>query len=243
MKKVIISKIGNVKLVLISGGVFQMGSSETEEGRWDDEGPVHEVRISPFYLGRYPVTNAEYGRYLSANPKAREPDYWGDRRFNQSRQPVVGVSWEEARQYANWAEGRLPSEAEWEYACRAGTTTRFYSGDTEKDLARVAWYGVNSGDNRDNLHPVGEKEPNAFGLYDMHGNVWEWVEDDFHDSYKGAPSDGRAWVNKPRSGRRVLRGGSWNFNEDNCRSAYRNRYYPDYRNYIIGFRVLLDIKE
>ncbi|KAB2832406.1 MAG: formylglycine-generating enzyme family protein, partial [Candidatus Brocadia sp.] len=172
-----------------------------------------------FYMGRYPVTNEEYARFLKANPTVTEPAYWADRKYNQPKQPVVGVSWEDARHYAAWAGLRLPGEAEWEYACRAGSKTRYYSGDKDEDLARVGWYTKNSGGQ---LHAVGEKEPNGFGLYDMHGNVWEWIEDDWHDNYKGAPNDGRAWVDKRRGSDRVVRGGGWYGGAQGCRSAARS---------------------
>ncbi len=129
---------------------------------------------------------------------------------------------------------RLPSEAEWEYACRANTITRYYTGDTDKDLDRAGWYRENSGGE---LHPVGDKEPNAYGLYDMHGNVYEWVEDDWHDNYKGAPDNGRAWVDDPRGANRVMRGGSWGFVAHRCRSAYRHYLRPDDRDDYVGFRL------
>jgi len=187
-------------------------------------------------MGRYPVTNEEYGRYLAENPKAKEPDYWAKREFNQPQQPVVGVSWEDAGQYARWAGLQLPGEAQWEYACRAGTRTRYHSGDTEKDLDRVGWYDENSGKK---LHPVGEKAPNGFGLYDMHGNVWEWVEDDWHDSYKGAPDDGSAWVENPRGSARVIRGGCWLDSAWRCRAACRIGVEPGIRDSLLGFRRVL----
>jgi formylglycine-generating enzyme required for sulfatase activity len=164
-----------------------------------------------------------------------EPEYWADRQFNQPRQPVVGVSWDDAQRYAEWAELRLPTEAEWEHAYRAGTRTRFYTVDKDKDLERAGWFDDNSGDK---LHPIGEKEPNSFGLYDMHGNVWEWVEDDWHDNYKEAPHDGRAWVNDPRGVYRLLRSGCWSFNARNCRSADRNDVTPVYRYFNVGFRLV-----
>jgi formylglycine-generating enzyme required for sulfatase activity len=231
---VITADRGGYELVKIQGGVFLMGSPESEDGRYDFEEPLHEVHVPGFYMGRSPVTNEEYGVFLNKNSDMREPEYWADRRFNQPRQPVVGVSWEDAEQYAAWAGLRLPTEAEWEYACRANTLTRYYTGNQKNDLDRAGWYGENS-DGR--LHPVGEKEPNGFGLYDMHGNVYEWVEDDLHTNYNGAPTDGRAWINKPRGSLRVLRGGSWDFGAQNCRSAFRDFDSPDYRNYSLGFRL------
>ena len=189
------------EMVRIPGGSFMMGSPESEEGRLHWEGPVHEVNVPGFEMGKYPVTNEQYGRFLQENPDAPEPEYWADRKYNQPRQPVVGVSWNDARRFAEWAGLRLPSEAEWEYACRAGTGTRYYSGDDEKDLDRIGWYAGNSGGR---LHSVGEKEPNDFGLYDMHGNIWEWVGDVWHDNYEGAPTDGSPWVEKPKGSDRVV---------------------------------------
>jgi formylglycine-generating enzyme required for sulfatase activity len=221
------------ELVMIPGGRFQMGSPDKEEARWKAEGPLRTVEVPDFFLGKYPVTNEEYGRFLKANPRAPYPEYWYDRQYNQPRQPVVGVSWDEARRYCEWAGLRLPSEAEWEYACRAGTTTRYYSGDLELELFRVGWCDGNS-DGRSHL--VGEKEPNGLGLYDMHGNVWEWCEDDWHDNYKGAPCDGTAWVSRSRAERRVYRGGSWDLVATFCRSAFRAYWYPGNRSGNLGFR-------
>ena len=211
-----------------------MGSPESEEGRSDDEGPLHRVNVPDFYMGKYPVTNEEYGLYLQENPDSREPAYWADREFNQHKQPVVGVSWDDANKYAKWAGMCLPTEAEWEYACRANTQNRYYLGDKEEDLDRAGWYDKKSGDR---LHPVGEKEPNSFGLYDMHGNVWEWVEDDMHDNCNGGPNDGSAWINSPRGSYRVIRGGSWFLVARRCRSAIRRHIPPDYRSFNLGFRL------
>jgi formylglycine-generating enzyme required for sulfatase activity len=230
----IVAERGGYEMVRIIGDTFMMGSPESEEGREDFEGPLHKVIVSDFYLGRYPITNEEYGRFLNENPETPEPEYWAERKYNQPRQPVVGVSWEDAQRYAAWAGLRLPTEAEWEYACRAGTNTRFYAGDTEEDLEQVGWYYKNSGEQ---LHPVGEKDPNAFGLYDMHGNVWEWMEDDWHSDYKGAPEDGRAWIDDPRGAYRVVRGGSWYGDARDCRAANRSGNRPDGRSGDLGFRL------
>jgi formylglycine-generating enzyme required for sulfatase activity len=128
----------------------------------------------------------------------------------------------------------LPSEAEWEYACRAGTQTRYYTGDKASDPDRAGWYSGNSGSK---LHAVGEKEANAFGLYDMHGNAWEWVEDDWHSNYKGAPTDGSAWVGKERGSYRVVRGGGWSYSARRCRSAFRSVAPPGSRFGYLGFRL------
>lgn len=222
------------EMLHIPGGTFFMGSPGDEEGRSKDEGPQHTVQVKEFLLGRFPVTNEEYKRFLKENADVSEPKYWADRKFNQARQPVVGVSWDDAQRYAKWAGMRLPTEAEWEFACRAGTITNYYSGNKETDLGRVGWFAGNS-DGR--LHSVGEKESNEFGLHDMHGNVWEWVEDDYHDDYQGAPTDGSAWIDSHRGSFRVLRGGSWFNGAGGCRSAYRGAYLPSGRDDNVGFRL------
>ena len=225
---------GGYKLIKIPAGRFAMGSPNSEKDRFGDEGPVHDVKVSEFYIGLYPVTNEEYARFLNKNSDVSEPEYWADRRFNQPKQPVVGVSWNDARRYADWSGLRFPTEAEWEYACRAGTTTSYSSGEHVGDLEKVGWYDKNSGGK---LHAVGEKEPNTFGLYDMHGNVREWVEDDWHDNYSAAPANNNAWIDTPRGGRRVLRGGVWRNGARYCRSACRNFWEPDNRNNFVGFRL------
>ena len=231
---IITAERGEYRLVKIPAGRFAMGSPTSEIGRYDDEGPAHDVEVAEFYLGVYPVTNEEYARYLKENPQVSEPEYWADRRYNQPQQPVVGVSWDDARRYAAWAGLRLPTEAEWEYACRAGTSTSYYSGDQEADLEKVGWYNKNSGEK---LHAVGEKDPNGFGLYDMHGNVREWVEDDWHDNYEDAPVDGSAWTDIPRGDHRVVRGGGWFSDARLCRSACRVSCSSGIRIDYIGFRL------
>jgi formylglycine-generating enzyme required for sulfatase activity len=216
---------GGYELVLIPGGDYPMGLNS--------EHLSHPVQLEPFYLGKYEVTREEYKRFLDANPRMGKPVFWNNSSYNQPKQPVVGVSWNEAKAYCDWAGLRLPSEAEWEWAARAGTVTLYSSGDLEKDLDRVGWYIDNSGDR---LHPVGEKEPNRFGLYDIHGNVGEWVEDDWHDNYEGAPTDGSGWVDDPRAEYRMSRGGSWGDGAWDCRSAYRRVWSAGARVPELGFR-------
>lgn len=223
---------GEYELVEIPGGSFDMGSPDAEEGRFSDEGPIHRVRVPTFLLGRAPVTNEEYGRFLSANPARSVPKYWGDANYSQPRQPVVGVSWNDALAYCAWADLRLPSEAEWEYACRAGTTSRYWSGDHETDVARVGWYGGNSGGR---LHTVGEKPASPWDLLDMHGNVYEWCADKWNGNYDGAPNVGRASM-KGDSGVHVIRGGSWGSSARYVRSAVRGMFGPGVRNLFLGFR-------
>jgi formylglycine-generating enzyme required for sulfatase activity len=231
---VLVTKPGAVELVLIPGGTFVMGSPEKEKARYADEGPQREVTVAPFHIGRYPVTNEEYSRFLDANPDVPKPEFWGNRTFNGARQPVVGVSWDEARAFAEWAGCRLPSEAEWEYAARAGTSAPYLDGATEKDLGRYAWYAKNSDQQ---THAVGEKAANTWGLHDVIGNAWQWVEDDWHDSYQGAPTDGSARVGKPRAAFRVVRGGSWYSSARDCRVAFRFWGRAGERIHGLGFRV------
>ena len=223
------------KYCLIPSGTFFMGSPEGH-GK-DDERPQHEVKIAPFYLGCYPVTNAEYERFLQENLDVEQPGWWADRRFNQKRQPVVGVSWSEAKRFCEWAGGRLPSEAEWEYACRAGTTTDYWWGD-DPGLNRANFVDSGCHWSGKQTSPVGSFEPNPFGVYDTVGNVWEWVQDSWHNNYQGAPTDGSAWETDDSD--RVSRGGSWLSNVMWTMAACRNGDGPYARSNRIGFRLALD---
>ena len=244
---------GNVELLTLPGGSFLMGSPDGVGEK--SEHPQHRVQIKPFRLGRYPVTNAQYRSFLQANPNVKEPDFWGNRRFNQDQQPVVGVTWEEAQEFCVWAGGRLPTEAEWEYACRAGTATQFHWGDDEGKAADYAWYG--EGWEKLSTHAVGEKLPNPWGLHDMTGNVLECGQDIWHENYQGAPADGSAWMTGRRkvdgsewmTGRRdetlwVVRGADWRSKPAHLRSASRGRVVrEDYGggSMNLGFRLAQDI--
>jgi formylglycine-generating enzyme required for sulfatase activity len=230
-----------MKFALIPAGEFLMGSPESVSYVSSDEKLQHKVRITkPFYLGLYEVTQAEYDKVMGENPSDfSKGGSVADRVSGKdtSGYPVEMVSWEDAVEFCkrlSAKEGktyRLPSEAEWEYACRAGTTTKWYCGDNEAELGRVAWYGEHRGGT---THPVGAKEANAWGLFDMHGNVWEWCQD-WHGPYSSGeaidptgPSDATF---------RVLRGGSWYDRAVLCRSAFRLRYAPGLRDFFVGFRV------
>jgi formylglycine-generating enzyme required for sulfatase activity len=247
-----------IKFVLIEPGTFLMGRrmsieeisdrydsspyrfstyfvSNFNEKRNDPEKPRHGVEIDqPFYLQTTPITQRQWQRIMGSNPsnfKACTEDC-----------PVVNVSWEDTKEYIEklhqiekTEKYRLPSESEWEYACRAGSMTEFYFDDYPERLKEFAWYSVNS---KKKIHPVGEKEPNAWGLFDMHGNVWEWLEDDWHDNYEGAPEDdASAWIDNPRRQVRVMRGGSYEDDSSNCRSASRKYSLPYERSRSVGFRL------
>ena len=223
------------QMVVIPAGSFMMGSPESEEGRYDGEGPAHRVEIGePLAVGVYEVTFEEWDACVAAGGCGGYRP--GDRGWGRGKRPVINVSWEDADSYVRWLsrktgeEYRLLSEAEWEYAARAGTRTRYSFGDaiTESD----ANYGGNIG----KTQPAGSYRANGYGLYDMHGNVYEWVEDCWNGSYRGAPTDGKAWKSGDCS-RRVLRGGSWNFNPRNLRSANRNWFVTGIRSSNFGFRV------
>jgi formylglycine-generating enzyme required for sulfatase activity len=216
------------EMVVIPAGSFLMGSPETEQGRNSNEGPQHRVTFArPFALGRFPVTFEEYdGRYYGRKEKKPGDEGWG-----RGRRPVINVDWEDADLYCLWLRGatgqayRLPSEAEWEYACRAGTTTPFWMGATistdqlNYDGASTCGRGAR-GRYRGQTTPVDAFPPNPWGLYDIHGNVWEWCADRWHDTYRGAPTDGSPWL-QGTDWRRVVRGGSWNSGPENVRSAFR----------------------
>jgi formylglycine-generating enzyme required for sulfatase activity len=232
ISKTFTSPSTGMEFVLIPAGKFMMGSPSDEKDRYDDEVPAHEVTIkNTFYLGKYPVTQKQWEKVMGSNPS----------RFKGDNLPVEQVSWDDVQKFIKKLakmEGtdkyRLPSEAEWEYACRAGITTRFCFGDNESELGNYGWYDKNSGST---THPVGQKQPNPFGLYDMHGNVLEWVQDRWHDTHKGSPSDGSAWEDA-NSSDRVVRGGGWDISAWSCRSAVRFRRAPVFRLINLGFRLL-----
>ena len=225
---------GNVPLVMvwIPGGTFMMGRYSGEQDSWDYEDPQHSVTVPGFWMGKYEVTQAQWEAVMGSNPSG----------FSGANRPVEEVSWNDVKSFIaalNSYTGktfRLPSEAEWEYACRAGTTTRFYWGDDASytQIGDYAWYSDNSGNE---TYDAGGKLANAFGLYDMSGNVWEWCEDDYHSSYTGAPTNGGAWVDSPSGSHRVSRGGGWSSMSDYCRSAGRSGTYPSYTHCDLGFRL------
>jgi formylglycine-generating enzyme required for sulfatase activity len=223
-----------LEMVAIPEGNFMMGSPDSDRYAYDNEKPQHQVTVSSFYLGKYPVTNAQWYAVMGTNPASQ----YGQE-FQGSDQPVVGVTWDDAVKFcqtlsqATGKSYRLPSEAEWEYACRASTTTRYYFGDNKYKLGDYARYLGNS-----KGRTVGQKKPNNWGLYDMSGNVWEWCEDYYHDSYNGAPNDGRVWIDNNDNRYRIIRGGSWYDLALICRSARRHYCSPDWDFYNAGFRVV-----
>ena len=228
-----------IEFVRIEPGTFRMGSPSSEVGRDDDECPQHEVTISQgFYLGKYEVTQGQWEAVMGTTP-------WSGEGYVQANpnHPAVYVSWSDAQEYIaklNTAAGvniyRLPTEAEWEYSCRAGTTTRWSFGEGESQLGEYAWYRDNAWDIGEKYaHAVGTKLPNPWGLYDMHGNVWEWCEDWYGDYSSSAQTDPTG----PSSGSsRVVRGGYFSTRAHGVRSALRNYYSPDDRNSYVGFRLL-----
>lgn len=226
------------ELVVVPAGRFLMGSPSGEDGRYTDEEPQHEVTIArPFAVGRYPVTFSEWDAFVAAGGTRHKPN---DEGWGRGRQPVIHVSWKDAQAYLAWLRDqtgqpyRLLSEAEWEYAARAGKKTRYPWGN-EPGKNKANFDGSGSQWSKQQTSPVGNFAANAFGLYDMIGNVWEWVQDTWHDNYQGAPDDGRAW--EKSKGSRVVRGGSWILDSGDCRAACRSWNSPVVRNDGLGFRV------
>ena len=242
-----------LKMVVIPGGTFLMGSPETEAERYENESPQHEVTVPPFFMGKYPVTQAQWRVVADLEQVNRklDPD---PSHFKGDDLPVESISWYDAVEFCDRLSKltrrhyRLPSEAEWEYACRGGTTTTpFNFGETTTpQLANYNGnhtYGSGSkGEYREKTTPIDSfKLANPCGLYDMHGNVWEWCQDYWHKTYDKAPSDGSAWLNKEKNDNsfRVLRGGSWLYDPRRCRSACRGYYVPDEGDFNGGFRVVI----
>ena len=238
------------EMVVIPAGRFMMGcvSGQDCADRWK---PVHEVVIAqPVGMSKYEITFEDYDRFT--HPNKVEDEGWG-----RGKRPVINVSWDDATEYAAWLSAqtgkryRLPSEAEWEYAARAGSTTEYHFGNDESQLCSYANHADSSTDvdwrNQScsdgvgrRTAAVGQYRPNAFGLYDMHGNVSEWVQDCWNDNYAGAPGDGSAWASGDCS-QRGFRGGSWLFNAWNLRSALRNRLDRAFRDFTLGFRLVQDL--
>jgi formylglycine-generating enzyme required for sulfatase activity len=223
----VVDSVG-IELMPIPGGSFTMGGDPA--GKVDDELPPHTVHVAPFYLGRYEITQDQWQRVMGYNPSS----------YPHPRRPVDQVTWLEVQTFIsklNRLEGtslyRLPTEAEWEYAARAGTSGKWFFGGDPSQLERYAWFGQ-QGDI--GTQPVGGRLPNPWGLYDMYGNVWEWVQDCWHDSYKGAPADGAVWSGGDCS-RRMLRGGAWDSPADYARSAVRGSYSPQLNDPENGFRI------
>ncbi|MCP4698305.1 MAG: formylglycine-generating enzyme family protein [Gammaproteobacteria bacterium] len=237
-------------MVYLPGGAFRMGDENISER----EKPVHDVTLDRFAIGKYPVTVGEYLRFVKAagkhHPKwMKKGDQYNVRtgiyehyeKFGKSltdeRSPITGISWDDAAAYCNWLNEQtgeryaFPTEAEWEYACRAGGKTAWFFGDDEKRLGDYAWYSKNA---KGKIHPVGEKKENGWGLSDISGNVWEWV----HDRYGRYSEEAQTKPKGPETGSgRVVRGGDWNSPARYCRSAMRNGVGPGNRNSSLGFRL------
>ena len=263
-------------MMLIPLGSFMMGQTETEKRElirlsseqdyqkfFLNELPRHLVTVPSFFMGKYPITQAQWNIVATSYPGVAlelDPD---PSEFKGDRLPVVNINWDEATEFCNRISNRtnrtyrLPSEAEWEYACRAGTNTPFHFGETidaslanycaqDREIEKESRPGTYDrgvlGEYREKTIEVGTFLPNAFGLYDMHGNVWEWCEDDLHSDYKGAPDDGSAWVESDRtSPGRLMRGGSWYSPAWVCRSASRYEITRMYSYNTVGFRVCCDL--
>jgi formylglycine-generating enzyme required for sulfatase activity len=239
----------------IPAGSFLMGSPEDEEGGNAWERPTHEVHIThPFQVAAVPMTNRQYQAFDPEHPWYR---WKGVDKEELAHHPVVNVSWWAAVSFCRWLASRIPglegarlaAEAEWEYACRAGTQTPYWSGKSEKDLGKVGWYDNNSGSR---THRVGKKKANAFGLYDVHGNVWEWTVSPDTEDYSGreagiehdprqAEGTSAADLAAASGGSRVIRGGGIRVTADGARSAFRNWWYPGFRIWSLGFRVVVPV--
>jgi formylglycine-generating enzyme required for sulfatase activity len=243
-----------IELVSIPSNHFWMGTPEVEVKQFDQERPYHHVTVAPFFIGKYPVTQQQW--QAAANMEKVRFDLNPDpSRFKGANRPVEGVLWREAVEFCERLKQhtgkpyRLPSEAEWEYACRAGTTSPFSFGATIMPTlacydGSVKFGSGSPGKPWKSTTDVGSfNVANAFGLYDMHGNVWEWCLDHWHENYDGAPNDGTAWITNDKNLYRILRGGSWIDEPKYCRSAYRNGVAPTNKMLTIGFRIAVSFAD
>ena len=223
----------HMEMVRIASGKFALGSPPNEIGRRDNESPISEVNVPAFYMAKFVVTQEQWVAIMGRNPAI----------FRENLQaPVENISWLEAQDFCRKLAAktqhlyRLPSESEWEYACRAGTNTAYHFGDSSTQLTEYAWFADNA---NKRSQPVGQKVPNPWGLYEMHGGIWEWCEDVWHDNFNGAPADGSAWVFDGYTSRRVRKGGSWSNEAKLCRAASREWHWQSDRYNDIGFRVVI----
>ena len=223
------------EMIRVKGGVFAMGSEDSDAYDW--EKPVHQVKLDGFCIGKYPATQALWKAVMG---EENNPSF-----FQGNKRPVDSVSWEDTQVFIkklNELTGkgyRLLTEAEWEYAARGGNRSRGYKYAGGNKLKEVGWYEENS---HGETKAVGQKKPNELGLYDMSGNVREWVEDHWNADYQGAPADGSAWVDREQGVARVFRGGGWNSYAWNCRVSSRHSTFPPYRNFTVGFRLGLSLQ-
>ena len=214
-----------LEMVKVEGGTFMMG-----ENNYDDEKPIHEVKVPDFYIGKYPVTQEQWAAVLGNYPA----------KFRGRAHPVERVRWDDTQAFLKKLNQltcetfRLPSEAEWEYAARGGKNNQGLQYAGSNKLKEVGWYNMNS---NGQTQPVGLKLPNELGIFDMSGNVWEWCADHWHKNYEGAPVDGSAWVTEGEEDQRVVRGGSWLSDVNYCRPSIRNRFITDDRCNYLGFRL------
>lgn len=226
----------DLEMVTIPSGTFLMGS-----GAASHESPVHHVNIQGFQMGKFAVTQQQWRIVANTFEWSKivlpaEPSY-----FRGDLHPVERITWYEAVEFCErltikfGRNFRLPTEAEWEYACRASTTTPYFFDLDKEDIGDYAWYNENSGHR---THPVGQKLPNPWGLYDIVGNAWEWCQDKWHRTYEDAPNDNAAWLEGSTNDCRLLRGASWNAFPGACRSTPRNRILPSYRAFYYGLRVV-----
>jgi formylglycine-generating enzyme required for sulfatase activity len=240
-----VEDLGNgviLEMIAIPGGAFLMGSPQGQG--YDDERPQHRVKVAPFLMGKHPITQAQWASVMGQHTG----------RFSGDLLPVENISWDAAQAFCRRLSSmtgrpyRLPCEAEWEYACRAGTTTPFACGWTlTTELANYnglfTFAAGPKGVYRHAPTAAGSFPPNAFGLHDMHGNLWEWCADPWHESYEGAPVDGQVWTAGGPPSLRVLRGGSWHDTPDVCRSAVRLKLPKAEGDEICGFRVAMSLRD